>query len=137
MSNSLAKRLRKRLGLGPRDTSVYPIWFHNLDTFDQCVERTVTLAHKHFGTGAVLDVVAVSMGGLIARKAIIDGHDGTHINARRLFTLATPHKGAKLANLIALDSTSRDMRPGCDFLCDLDAREAAAWGAGGPGTRPS
>ena len=68
-----------------------------------------------------LDVVAISMGGLVARAmqaGLIEGLPP--LRTARLFTLATPHRGARLANLIAPDAAARDMRPGSAFLRRLD-----------------
>lgn len=72
-----------------------------------------------------VDVVAVSMGGLVARLAAADPAlrgeaGGKRLRIRTLYTLASPHRGAKLAETIRLDAASRDMRPGSDFLKRLD-----------------
>ncbi len=69
-----------------------------------------------------VDVVAFSMGGLVARLASLPENDeqGRRLKIRRLYTLATPHRGARLASTIAPDSAARDMRPGSDLLERLD-----------------
>jgi hypothetical protein len=80
-----------------------------------------------------VDVVAVSMGGLVARYAALDpalrADDGPGSRAtsappvriRRLFTLATPHRGALTAQLPLPQARVRDMRAGSHFLSVLDA----------------
>lgn len=73
-----------------------------------------------------VDVVAVSMGGLVARVAAAIPPPGRRLNIARLFTLATPHQGAKLALRLAPDSAARAMRPGSDFLAALDRDLASA-----------
>jgi hypothetical protein len=105
-----------------------PLAFPDCSTIGACVERVVTAANDRFSTNAVFDIVAVSMGGLVARAAILDGHGGKRLAARRVFTLATPHRGAKLARWIRLDGACRDMQPGSPFLRELDAREHGAGG---------
>lgn len=72
-----------------------------------------------------VDVIGISMGGLVARHAW--GSDRTeHGSARkklrikRLFTIGTPHQGAKLARSITIDKPSRQMRAGSGFLAALD-----------------
>lgn len=74
-----------------------------------------------------VDVVAVSMGGLVAREAAlrepIRGGPRKRLKIRRLYTLATPHRGAGLARYIYIDPASRDMRPGSKYLQELDTRE--------------
>lgn len=75
-----------------------------------------------------VDVVAISMGGLVARVAALPPEvrprgstSGKRLNIRRVFTLASPHRGANLARFIRPDQAARDMRPGSDFLNALDA----------------
>lgn len=68
-----------------------------------------------------VDVVAHSMGGLVARLAALPGGaEGRRLAARRVFTLGTPHRGARLARLPAVDGAVRDMRAGSDLLERLD-----------------
>ncbi|RNC80434.1 MAG: hypothetical protein ED559_01075 [Phycisphaera sp.] len=72
-----------------------------------------------------VDVVAVSMGGLVARLAASDPElrgepGGKRLRIGTLYTLATPHRGAKLAEDIHLDSATRAMIPGSDFLRVMD-----------------
>jgi len=132
------ERIRGTAGQASRGTpgvgrfGFLPVSFHDLGTIDACVERVVTRAVERFGADAECQIVGVSMGGLIARKAVLDGHGGARIRARRVFTLATPHRGSRLARTIALDASALAMKPGSRFLKDLDAREASAWN----GTRP-
>lgn len=50
-------------------------------------------------------------------------HRTLHI--RNLFTIATPHRGARLAKYIAPDAAAKSMRPGCPFLDALDQSNPA------------
>lgn len=69
-----------------------------------------------------VDVVAVSMGGLVARLAASDLLGLSHrFRIARLFTLASPHRGSKMAARLRIDRASRDMAPGSAFLEQLDA----------------
>lgn len=68
---------------------------------------------------AELDVVGISMGGLVARAAAAR-RSGPRLVMKRLFTLATPHRGAKLADRIRVDEAGRCMRPGSEYLRRLD-----------------
>lgn len=75
---------------------------------------------------AEVDVVAISMGGLVARTAWAEPNEvgrelGVRLNIRTLYTLGTPHRGARLAKWIRLDDASAQMEPGSDFLSKLDA----------------
>jgi pimeloyl-ACP methyl ester carboxylesterase len=70
-----------------------------------------------------VDVVGFSMGGIVGRTAAMERSEsgaGKRLRIRRLYTIATPHRGAKLAQRIALDQAARDMRPGTEFLRRLD-----------------
>lgn len=81
-----------------------------------------------------VDVVAVSMGGLVARWAalpaphrVLDGRragrppaDFKMLRVARLFTLATPHRGARAAAALRPDAAARDMSAGSALLARLD-----------------
>jgi pimeloyl-ACP methyl ester carboxylesterase len=74
-----------------------------------------------------VDIVAISMGGLLARRAALPRDRGGAglFRIARLFTLGTPHRGARLAGVLRPDACCRDMRPGSPFLRGLE-------GAAGP-----
>jgi len=94
-----------------------------------------------------VDVIGISMGGLVGRYAAIPRErrrlsrdEGFHsdsqpapasdpsskrLNMKRLFTFATPHRGATLAQTVAPDSLARDMRSGSAFLGLLDQERHA------------
>ncbi|MHC5055704.1 MAG: lipase family alpha/beta hydrolase [Planctomycetota bacterium] len=63
-----------------------------------------------------IDVVAYSMGGLVARVAARQGS----VRIRTLFALATPNRGLPLARLMPWDVQMRDMHPGSEFIAGLD-----------------
>jgi len=76
-----------------------------------------------------VDVVAISMGGFATRLAaaprdalppLAHALHAKRLAVGTLYTLATPHRGASLAQIVAIDACARDMRPGCDFLAALD-----------------
>lgn len=74
------------------------------------------------GWSRELDIVGISMGGLVARYAhATPDHDGRRLRIARLFTLATPHRGAALARRITIDPASRSMRKGSPLLERIDA----------------
>lgn len=68
---------------------------------------------------AELDVVGISMGGLVGR-ALAMGWGGPALRVVRLFTLASPHRGALLAERIAPEPAARGMRAGSAMLRRLD-----------------
>ena len=70
-----------------------------------------------------LDVVGKSMGGLIARELARTeaARERPAFRVVRIFTISTPHRGARLAALPTIDPKVVAMRPGSDFLRRLDA----------------
>lgn len=78
-----------------------------------------------------VDVVGVSMGGLVARAAAGESTrqgPSKRLRIARLFTIGTPHRGARLAARlpVAVDAGSRQMRPGSEFMKRLDEERRSA-----------
>lgn len=101
---------------------------------EQAAERAIDAVTDRFGTQDV-DVVGISMGGLVARYASLAPDRRVHplrqttpgstrLNIARLFSFATPHMGSKRAALVAPDDAARDMKPGSPFLAMLNAHAA-------------
>ncbi len=64
-----------------------------------------------------VDVIAHSMGGLIARYASLPRRDGKRLRIARLFTMATPHRGAAWGGgLIPINELAADMDEGSAFI---------------------
>jgi pimeloyl-ACP methyl ester carboxylesterase len=121
----LRRRLRDRAGLDDaRTLAVSFFWRNSIESAAVTLRKAV---HTRFGTSDVatprVDVVALSMGGLVARRAAMQDRSlaGPRLHIARLFTLGTPHRGAKLASLVRVDQASREMRPGSAWLARLDA----------------
>jgi pimeloyl-ACP methyl ester carboxylesterase len=70
-----------------------------------------------------LDIVAISMGGLVARHLAMScawPSAESRLRIRRLFTIATPHQGASLARWFKVDRAAISMTPGSAMLATLD-----------------
>lgn len=77
-----------------------------------------------------VDVIGVSMGGIVARVAAAGLHDawehGRRLRIARLWTLATPHRGAKMASVAAIDRIGAQLRAGSSLLRAVDDALPAA-----------
>lgn len=122
-STRLAKKLTHMLG---PDAKIITVSFFGAFTFETCRERLVTEVEKAFGEGTdgatvEVDVVGISMGGMVARYAAAPRTDGEcRLNIRRLFTISSPHRGANSAWVARIDPRADDMRGGSAFLAMLD-----------------
>jgi hypothetical protein len=104
---------------------IMPVAFPGFSSFDACARKVVARAQDAFPSGdpsgtREVDVVGFSMGGLVARHAAAQRGSEARLHIRRLFTIATPHRGARLAWLPSFDSRLAAMRPGSPFLARLD-----------------
>jgi hypothetical protein len=124
MAPAIARELR-RLGA---DAEVASVTFMFDGSFDACRRRTIATVERAWPSDdpsetVEVDVVAISMGGLVARHAARpppDPEAGRRLRVRRLYTISTPHRGARMAGVPTLDERIRDMRPGSEFLAALD-----------------
>jgi len=117
----LARRLAACFAPGVRIVTVQVGLMFSMDT---ARDEVISRVQKEFPDGAdalEFDVVAVSMGGLVARYAALPREGQPHLRIRTLYTIATPHRGAKMAVVPTLESRVTDMRAGSKFLAGLDA----------------
>ena len=101
------------------------IKFADCNSFDECRRRLIETALVQFPNSdarqtAEFDVVAASMGGLVARYAAKPGAEPRRLRIVQLFTIASPHRGAILAVWPSLLTLAQQMRPGSDFLQQLN-----------------
>ena len=116
-----------RRGLGP----VYGLSYFSLAPVEKSAERLAAFIEKVARREGVeqVDVVAHSMGGLVARWFIEKSGGGARV--RKLITIATPHHGTALASL-ALGRARRDIHPGSPLFSSLgqaphDANYTSIW----------
>ena len=109
---------------GRADGQVVTVAFPWDGDFDACRRHAVDAVEHAIPGGdaaqtAEVDVIGLSMGGLVARYAAIDRPTlGPRLRVRRLFTISSPLAGARLANAIGWLSPNRlhrDLRPGSAF----------------------
>jgi len=138
---------------------VISVSFFFCGSFDGCRKRVIDAVEKAFPSDdpewtTEVDVVAVSMGGLVARYAAApprapkatttnaasqpttDRAPARRLRIARLFTISSPHRGAALAFLPTFNQLQIDMRAGSKFLQRLDAFDELVE-PGSAQTRPS
>lgn len=81
--------------------------------------NAVAAIQKHAAGHSEIDIIGHSMGGVIARMIL--GVSGMP-HVCRLFTLATPHRGAIIAPFAPIDRAARQLRCNSEFLNQLNAR---------------
>ncbi len=116
----VSRELRRLTSHDPADFRVARFALHGaIEPMAECVvEKLRAIAG---GARASFDLVGLSMGGLVARRVAAVVNAGDEIRVERVFTLGTPHRGSTLAERIAPTEAARQMRPGSDFLRELDA----------------
>ncbi|MEM7682483.1 MAG: hypothetical protein AAF288_11055 [Planctomycetota bacterium] len=123
-----ARRVQQATG----DNRVLPIDMAFAFTMESARQRLIERVIERFGVDEhgqplEVDVVGLSMGGLVARYAALPvqpdrerSPDLPLLRIARLYTVASPHRGAQMAPIPTFDDRVIDMRPGSDFLLYLD-----------------
>jgi pimeloyl-ACP methyl ester carboxylesterase len=115
------------------DDRVIGVSFLFCGNFQQCRRNVIEAVDKAFPNDdpqwtTEVDVVGVSMGGLVGRYAAAlepDHPDARRLRVARLFTISSPHRGAALAMLPTLSRLQLDMRADSEFLHRLTRAESA------------
>ncbi|MEM8953859.1 MAG: hypothetical protein AAGD22_06890 [Verrucomicrobiota bacterium] len=116
-----AKTLKNKFSKITTDTPIVAIPLVGCKNFDACVTRVLREIKTQLPNGnsdetLEVDVVGISMGGLVARYAAVPHSYRTRLHIHRLFTISSPHQGAKLAPLPAFNELQIEMRPGSVVL---------------------
>jgi pimeloyl-ACP methyl ester carboxylesterase len=132
----LARELRRLT----RDERVVTVSYDYLGPMSASRRSVINAVEKRFPCDdpcftREVDVVAISMGGVVARDAAAPLPQGAaraggkRLKIARLFTISSPHRGSAMAAAlpVLLGSTQRDLRAGSAYLRELERREA-----GGP-----
>lgn len=120
----LGYRLMRATGAARADVMAvsYP-WCFSLQAAGRFVRRAV---QRRGWAGREIDVVGVSMGGILARGLAADslGAGCDWFRPVRMFTLVSPHRGARLAEVCTIDPASRQLRCGSAALAAIDGCHA-------------
>jgi pimeloyl-ACP methyl ester carboxylesterase len=106
------------------DDRVIGVSFLFCGDFDDCRREVIAAVDKAFPNDdprwtTEVDVLGVSMGGLVGRYAAVPTvrePDGRRLRVARLFTISTPHRGASLALVPSFHPLQIDMRAESFFL---------------------
>jgi pimeloyl-ACP methyl ester carboxylesterase len=106
---------------------VLPMAFADCLSFEACCRRVVGRIDRRFGRGPdaertiAVDVVGQSMGGLIALVAALGSNGRRRLSINRLFTVASPLRGAAMAALTPFNCwpLQSHMRPGSALYARL------------------
>lgn len=96
--------------------------FSDIDVYADQLRARVEAVCRRCGASAII-IVAHSMGGLVARACAAQAPGRVH----HIVCLGTPHQGTVLAGLLPM-RTTRQMRPGSEWLRGLEARDDTAVG---------
>jgi len=131
-NHAMVQRLRS---LATNKQRIVGISFLGADDFDECRRRVLKKLEKKLPAARRdespqrVDVVAFSMGGLVARHAARPWSEATpwtdkqqtqRLPMARLFTISTPHRGASLARVPTFGRLMQQMTPGSRFITNLN-----------------
>jgi hypothetical protein len=123
-SSSIARKLRR---CTPDQAQVIPVGYPGFGSFESHARKAVEYLERRYPSESAnetieVDVVGYSMGGIVGRYAAMSTDNGRkRLKIRRLFTISSPHRGARLAALpLFFDRRVAEMRCGSVFLASLD-----------------
>jgi pimeloyl-ACP methyl ester carboxylesterase len=115
-----------------RDDRVITISFIFCKSFTECRRKVIEEVDRAFPSNDAnatieVDVIGLSMGGLVGRYAAAPEPGQKRLNVRRLFTVSSPHQGALRAMAWpSLTQMQADMCPGSEFLKKLAQTDQGA-----------
>lgn len=125
-TSHIRNRMRPRL----QGATILTVSFGDRRSIEAAAERLFEKIDRAVASGelredAEFDVVASSMGGLIARYAATPRGGGRTLRVARIFTICTPHVGASAAETFTWTALMRQLAPGSAFIEALNHPETA------------
>jgi hypothetical protein len=124
--NILASIMRRHVA----DDRIVAVSYFFAGSFDDCRRDVIDAVNRAFPPARPdqtvdVDVIGISMGGLVARYSALPMTGRRRLRIHRLFTVSTPNQGAvRAAKLPAILPLEADMRPGSPFLSNLANAES-------------
>jgi hypothetical protein len=121
-AGGIARRIRSTLSPG---SPVATVDLFATGSMDEARDRIIHAVEQAWPSEdprwtTEVDVIGFSLGGVAARHAAAHAAEGARrLRVGRLFTIASPHSGARLAALPSADSRVWALRNGSDFLAEL------------------
>jgi pimeloyl-ACP methyl ester carboxylesterase len=112
-----------------KDDRIITVAYPFAADFDQCRRKVLDEVQRAWPSEdpnetREIDVVGLSMGGLVGRYCGVQIPKHRRLKIKRLFTISSPHQGAvRAAALPRLLKLQIDMRPNSDFLQHLERTE--------------
>ncbi len=104
-----------------RETDFFDVSYAVMTDFAAVRRRVMDEIARVHGLDTEVDLVGISMGGLVSRLIAREWPgDSRFVRARRIFTIASPHSGARLARHVHVDAAARDMIAGSAMLTELN-----------------
>lgn len=127
-------RIRKALDKTTTGQPIVSVTYAMSFGYDTCRRRTIAAINEALGPPIngftpEVDVICLSMGGLVARYAAAPirnastPEDEVRLNIVNFYSIGSPHRGARLAQIPTFEPMIAPMRPGSDFLQYLDEHE--------------
>ncbi|MEA2734148.1 MAG: hypothetical protein QOE14_599 [Humisphaera sp.] len=111
-----------------RDEKIVAVTYPFSRSFDDCRRDVIKAIEKKYPSldaeqTVEVDVIGLSMGGIVARYSATESPGAKRLRIKRLFTVSSPHRGAIRAALPAMSQLHRDLRPDSEFLRQLERAE--------------
>ena len=137
--NVSATYIRAKIGDVTNDKRILKVVVGFHSNFEECRAELIEAVQRAFPGAnplwtAEVDVIGTSLGGLVARYAAAPEHRGDdsavkeprRLKVARMFTISSPHAGARLTNLGTLNQLHRDMRPNSPLMAYLAEQDKTA-----------
>lgn len=128
-ADHVAGQIREIAGGEGGKAKILHIGFLDTLSFDGAADKVMSALEKRFPSNdpaqtVEIDVIGFSMGGVVARYAASDAYAaraGKRLRIHALYTVSSPHLGAKLAWVPTFDGRVTDMRRDSDFMNRLNS----------------